>query len=126
VTTMNANDGRIDFESRARQVFDASVESLDGRTRSRLTQARHAALAETARRRSHAPRRGLVPLAAASVAVIAALLLWRPAPDAPKAPAPVDVEFEIALAGDDLDLVSEELGFYALVESQVAATGGVG
>ena len=35
-----------DFEKRAQEVLQESVSRLDGRTRSRLTQARHAALAQ--------------------------------------------------------------------------------
>lgn len=111
------------FERRARQAFDASVEALDGRTRSRLTQARHAALAQ-AGGRPGARWFGVAPLAGVSAALVAALLLWPRAPEIPPGNGTVDDEFEIALAGDDLDLVSEDLAFYALVETQAAGPGG--
>jgi negative regulator of sigma E activity len=67
-----------DFEKRTREVLEESTTRLDGRTRSRLTQARHAALEqlETPARRWW---RSYVPAgAAAAVAVLAVTLYVQP------------------------------------------------
>jgi hypothetical protein len=44
------NEPLTDFERNARRVLEESVARLDGRTRSRLNQARHAALEAVGRR----------------------------------------------------------------------------
>jgi hypothetical protein len=76
-----------DFERNARAVLQESVLRIDARTRSRLNQARHAALEAAA-----APRRGwwhsftLLPAAgAAAAALLVAVTLWhrQPAGDLP-------------------------------------------
>jgi hypothetical protein len=125
------------FEQRAREVFDASVDGLDARTRSKLNQARQAATAELERSRrpswlAWAPAGGL------AAAALVALLLWR-APGTPdaqvqqvqaqEAPAPGDNgdAVEILAAGEDLDLVSEDLEFYEFVAYATVESGnGVG
>lgn len=61
-----------DLEKRARQLFDESVENVDMRVRSRLTQARHAALAAAARPRA---RFMGVPIWPSAAGVCAAALL---------------------------------------------------
>ncbi len=117
---------RTEFEQRARELFDASVEGLDARTRSRLNQARQAATAEIERSR-RSPWLAWAPAGALAAAALVAVLLWRapgtndapsvqqaqvqqmPATDASGDPA------EILAAGDDLDLVSEDLEFYEFV-----------
>ncbi len=114
---MNVNDRDKDLESLARGVFDESVERLDGATRSRLTQARHAALAELAR-----PRLRLatwVPAGALAGAAVLAVMLWTQpgpgnAPEPALAAVPAD-DFEMLTMGEDLDLLDEDVGFYAWV-----------
>jgi hypothetical protein len=64
--------GTTDFEQQLRALLDESVQRVGGRARSRLTQARHAALAEAAR-----PRRWRLPLWPAAWG--AGRLLWMPA-----------------------------------------------
>jgi len=71
------SSSQSDLERRAREAFEASVEGLDARTRSRLNQARQAATAELGRsRRSRwvvwAPAGAL-----AAAALVAVLLVWR-------------------------------------------------
>jgi hypothetical protein len=63
------------FEKRAREVLDESAGRLDGRTLSRLTQARHAALAL---RDQPAPQwwRGFLPAGAATAAAVLAVMVW--------------------------------------------------
>ncbi|MGH8189251.1 MAG: hypothetical protein ACREUC_22030 [Steroidobacteraceae bacterium] len=104
-----------DLERKATALFDESVERLDGRTRSRLTQARNRAVDEL---RSGAVRRrwlrGPTGLAAAMV-VGAAVMLWagvsrNPVPGA----IPLD-DLEIVADADDLELL-QDVEFYAWLE----------
>ncbi len=63
------------FEKRTREVLEESTAKLDGRTLSRLTQARHAALAQ----RDQPVRqwwRGWVPAGAATAAAVLAVMFW--------------------------------------------------
>lgn len=100
------------FEARTRAAFDASVEALDGRTRSKLNQARQAALNElrTSAARPWRVGTALAGLSAAVLAVWIAVAQWTP-------PGPGE------LALDDMDLVAEaphlelleEVEFYAWV-----------
>ena len=69
------------FERNARAVLTESVLRIDARTRSRLNQARHAALAEAARpRRSFLRSFTLMPAAGAAAAVLVAVTLWHHQP----------------------------------------------
>lgn len=115
-------------ERRAREVFDASVAGLDAHTRSRLNQARQAATAELERAR--APLwRTWAPAGALAAAALVAVLLWR-APgtgteserQAQTVADPAD-PVEIIAAGDDLDLVTEDLEFYRWVALETTKAG---
>ena len=66
-----------DFEKRSQEVLEESVARLDGRTRSRLTQARHAALAQL-ERPARQWWRSYVPAGAAAAAVLAVMLYVQP------------------------------------------------
>lgn len=133
----NQNDQEQAFERRAREVFDASVDGLDARTRSRLNQARQQATAEIERSR-RSPWLSWAPAGALAAAALVAVMLWR-APVAPESPvqqtqvrqAPTQDEngdaAEMLAAGDDLDLVSEDLEFYEFVAEATDDSGnGVG
>lgn len=63
------------FENRTREVLEESTAKLDGRALSRLTQARHAALANSAER---SPRwlRTWVPAGAVAAAAVLAVMVW--------------------------------------------------
>jgi hypothetical protein len=102
------------MESRARQLFDESVERLDGPTRSRLTQARYAALAELGRRRL--PAGAWLPAGALAAAAVLAVALWS-GPGAGVGPAPVfaaaPADIELLTVADDLDMLGEDAEFYA-------------
>ena len=64
-----------DFEERTRAVLEESTRRLDGRTLSRLTQARHAAL-DTLQRPVR-PRWSLfIPAGAAAAAAVLAVVMW--------------------------------------------------
>lgn len=115
------------LEQRAREIFDASVDGIDARTRSRLAAARHAATAHLDRSRVRAWR-SWAPAGALAAAVIAAIVLWQapvgdaPVPQQARTAAAPDA-LELVAAGDDLELVSEDLDFYEFVEQQTGAAG---
>jgi hypothetical protein len=102
------NEDHSAFEHRARELLRDSVNDLDAATRSRLTQARHAALAtHSARRGDRRPAwftlRVLAPGGAVAAAALVAVLLWR----APSHP-PLN---ESGSALDDLELLADSDGY---------------
>jgi len=105
---MNESPDRpdADFEARSKATFDASLENLDGRTRSKLTQARAAALAELEQARTrprwltHAPAAGL-----AAAVVLSVMVGFWPRDDRPS---------ENGLPLDDFDLVADTESFEML------------
>ena len=108
------------LERRAREAFEASVARIDEDTRSRLCAARHAAVAGLESRRRPAWR-GWAPVAIAASAALVAVLLWRAPTESPQPVAGTGVtesmeELEMVAAGDDLDLVVEDIEFYAWLE----------
>ena len=70
-----SQDDHDSFENRSRELLAESTGKLDGRTRSRLTQARHAALAQRQERRS-LWWRSYLPAGAATAAAVLAVVLW--------------------------------------------------
>lgn len=76
------NEPLTEFERNARKVLEESVARIDARTRSRLNQARHAALeAGTARRPVWWRSLTLMPTAGAAVAaLLVAVVLWHREP----------------------------------------------
>jgi hypothetical protein len=63
------------FEKRTKEVLDESMAKLDGRTLSRLTQARHAALAQK-RHPARAWWLTWLPAGAATAAAVLAVVVW--------------------------------------------------
>jgi hypothetical protein len=107
-----------EFESRARAAFDGSVEALDGATRSRLTQARHRALAG---RKAPSAWPSLAVPAGAVAAAVLAVALWigrdvGPA-SAPQATVEQGEWLDLLAAGEDLELLGEDPEFYAWAAS---------
>ena len=64
-----------EFEKRTREVLEESTSRLDGRTLSRLTRARHAAL-ERAQRPARHWWRTYVPAGAAAAVAVLAVVMW--------------------------------------------------
>jgi ferric-dicitrate binding protein FerR (iron transport regulator) len=101
-----------EFEQHARTLLEGSVLRIDGRVRSRLNQARHAAIEEAARRPSFWRRFSLMPAASAvAAAVLVAFVLW---PHAHQGESGVEgthgtvEDLDLLADGDALDLVSDE------------------
>jgi hypothetical protein len=105
-----------DLEKRTREVLEESTARLDGRTLSRLTQARHAALDRLQRpvRRRWSL---LVPAGAAAAALLAVVIWGGRTPSEPTSP--VD-DMEMLADGDAPDFVDgEELEFYEWAAGEI-------
>jgi len=117
-------DGASGLERRTAALLEASAANLDGRVRSRLTQARHAALDE--RRRARARRAWLswAPAGAVAAAVLGVLLYVRQGPGLLPATAPAAAadDFELLADADGMQL-AEDAGEYEYYEWAVAAAG---
>jgi len=112
---MSPESEKDSFEKRTRELLDESTARLDGRTQSRLTQARHTAL-DRLERPSRFGWRTLVPAGAAAAVAMLAVLMWRP--DAPAVPtahveSPVeDLELLTDAEAPDFAEAGEDLEFY--------------
>lgn len=118
------------FERSARAVLEESVLRIDGRTRSRLNQARHAALEAASRPRPAWWRSlSMMPAAgAAAAAVLVAFTLWHQQPAGELAV--VDSQhsavedLDLLADGEALDLVEQGDGsFYEWAAAQNEANG---
>lgn len=124
---MVSNREDAEFEKRAKDVFDESVAGLDGHTQSRLTRARHAALAELAvsrgQRLETLMRRWWLPAAGVATVALAAVLVMFNMNAGTGEP-----RFAAALVAEDIDLLSnpvdlellEDMEFYAWLDSEAA------
>jgi hypothetical protein len=130
---MSERDGtnQHDVERRTKRIFDESVAGVDAATRSRLTQARHRALQEL-KPAGPGLRWQLIPAGALAAAALAAFLLFgRGGPPEVGLQVSAD-DLEMLLGDEELEMLDEEIEFYAWLEEQPeftapAATGdGVG
>lgn len=122
------------LERASRELLCASADAVDGRVRSRLTQARHAALAELAAgagaRPFRVPGRWL-PAGALAAAAVLAVAVWvaRPVagPGAPLADAIASEDVEMLASTEGPELYADDADFYEWAGSDVAtASGGEG
>jgi hypothetical protein len=90
------------FEERSRTLFDASVDNVDMRVRSRLTQARYAAIEAAARPRRFFRRPWFPSAAGITAAALLAVALWLGAPLASHVPTAADPQASL----EDLDIVA--------------------
>ncbi|MBC7983902.1 MAG: hypothetical protein H7Y02_08615 [Candidatus Obscuribacterales bacterium] len=113
------------FEARTRAVLRDSAEHLDAATRSRLTQARYAALAAVERGNSVRRSQWLMPAGVAAAAVFALILATGPLrsdrdqsdPMLAAQPAEADLDdLELIASEDSLELY-REIEFYAWLDS---------
>jgi hypothetical protein len=116
--------GQSPFEARSRELFQESVEVMDMRVRSRLTQARHAALdaAAAAQRRPWWLRTGTwIPAAGVTAAALLGAVLWFGLPTgnhgltAADQPSLEDLDMVASTdegAGDALEMLQNDLDFY--------------
>lgn len=108
------------FERHAKRAFDDSVAGIDAATRSRLTQARHRALAELTGRRGVSWRSSLVPAGVlAATALVAWLTVWQAPPTTDSSLQATSLgDLEILLGEEELEMLDEELEFYGWLEEQ--------
>ncbi len=130
---MSPQDERpLDLEEQARALLAESVTRIDGRVRSRLNQARHAAVAEGARagQRPAFLRSFLLMPTAGAVAAVAlvAMVLWQ---HQPEGTLPVNEggltameDLDLIADGDGLDMVEDSDGsFYEWAAAQSDSSG---
>jgi hypothetical protein len=115
---------RDSFEERAHALFNDSVEGLDFAMRSRLTQARNAALeAAAARRRPWFLRIGvLTPAAGVTAAAVLGAFLWLGSPLSQHAVTVADGQANLEVldlvasvdegSGDAMDMLQDDIEFY--------------
>lgn len=107
-----ADESLTQFERNARVVLEEGVRRIDARTRSRLNQARHAALARTrTRRRAWWGSFTLMPAAGAvAAALLVAVVLWHREPQGTPPLAldgqhPAVEDMELLTDNDSIDLI---------------------
>jgi hypothetical protein len=105
------DDERAEFERRARELLDESTERLDARVRSRLTQARAAAIEVARGSRGGFSWRLWIPAGALAGAAALAVLLWSGTPQSPATPT-------LAIRGslEDIDILVTDESFELLEE----------
>lgn len=110
------------IEERSRELFDASVERLDARTRSRLNQARQRALEEVKKGSTRRYWLG-VPLGGLAAAALIALVLIRGGgesgvPQQESGNLPLD-DFDIVADADSFEMI-QDVEFYSWLAEQAA------
>lgn len=106
------------MEEHSKALFDASVDNLDGRTRSALTRARHAALAELEHSKRPLMWRVLGPVGGVIAAAFVLLVLFAPLRYTPTSVEGSTMPFEdydIVAETDDLEML-QDLEFYAWLD----------
>jgi hypothetical protein len=103
-----------EFEKRTRVLLEDSVSRVDGRVRSRLNQARHAALdAMPSKRRSFLQHEWLTLSGTVAAAALLAVVLWTRTPDT-QLPVVADAtqtsfdDLDLLADADALDLIEED------------------
>lgn len=108
-----------ELERRAKEQFDRSVGALDAATRSKLTQARHRAVSELDAARPSWQWSWAPVGAVASAAVVAWLMFGHGRPNVEPNVQPVSLaDLDIVLGDDELEMLDEDLDFYAWLEGQ--------
>ena len=110
------------LERRAQELLRASADALDGNIRSRLTQARSAAIEEARKARARFAWRTLVPAGALAGAAALAFLLWSGVPRAPGPATPHNSfeDIDLIVTSESFELL-EDLEFYEWVATTDAA-----
>jgi hypothetical protein len=121
------------FEERSRKLFLESVDGMDFATRSRLTQARSAALAAASARRPWFSRAGVLAPAGVSAAAALGAFLWLGSPLGPHAVTVADgpsnfedlelVASSDEASGDALDMLQDDIEFYDWADKAAANSG---
>ena len=127
---MNEQPPESGLEARSRDLFHDSVDALDMRVRSRLTQARHAALEAAAARKPWFLRlRVWTPAAGVTAAVLLGATLWFGMPHGNLGPMSADqpnledldrVASSDEGSGDAMEMLQNDLDFYDFADKAAA------
>ncbi len=126
----NIEARHLRLAARSREVLDESVMRLDGRTLSRLNQARHAALAKRREPRLLASWRAFAPGGALAAALVIGIVMFAARPDT-QAPSVLPItgngELELLVDNEVLELAAtgDELEFYEWAALEAAGDGAV-
>lgn len=102
------------FAEKAKQLFDESVEGLDGQTRSRLNRGRQAAL--DALKTGRPVWVQWAPAAGVAAAAVVAIVLWTGSPPVDElTPEASAADFEILLTEDSFEMLGD-LEFYSWID----------
>ena len=119
------SEPRGSFEERSRALFLESVDGMDFALRSRLTQARNAALEAAARRPSWFARFGVLGPAGVTAAAVLGAFLWLGSPLGQHAATVADgsnlEDLELVAStdessGDAMDMLQDDIEFYDWAE----------
>ena len=115
-----------DFERQSRALFQDSVDGLDMRIRSRLTQARHAALATAAGRAPRARWMTWAPVSGAAAALVLGVTLWMGQGSSDRLLATTDggsgfEDLEMVASNDQLELLQDDIEFYDWIDKPPAS-----
>jgi hypothetical protein len=116
-----------EFERRSKALFDASVDNVDMRIRSRLTQARHAALEAAAPHRSARSRwLFLGPAFGAAAALVLGVALWVGHSTSDGLTAMSDSrpgieDLDLVASNDQMELLQDDIEFYDWVDKAPAS-----
>lgn len=122
------NDNELTpLERRSRELFNDSVANLDAHTRSRLNQARQAALQATEHRKHRFAMRWLVPTGSVAALALVAMvsMQFMRSPTAPVQSGSGLEDMELVASADELELLQNDVEFYDWFDSPDAqATAG--
>jgi len=122
---MNDQSNNDELAAKAKDVFDDSVERLDGAALSRLNQGRHAALEGLANAEVSAQWRRWLPAGGVAAVALVSVMVLR-GPEVENIPGEVTADFEILLEGESLEMY-QDLEFYSWIdEAEREANGNVG
>jgi hypothetical protein len=124
----DANDGLDALERHSRELLRSSADALDARVRSRLNQARHAAIVELGTTRPFRVPGRWLPAGALAAAAVLAVAVWvaQPAavPGATLADAMVAEDAEMLASTEGPELYADDADFYEWAGSDAAAAAG--
>ena len=124
------SEPRDSFEERSRALFLESVDGLDFALRSRLTQARNAALDAATRRPSWFSRFGVLAPAGVTAAAVLGAFLWLGSPLGQHAATVADgsnlEDLELVAStdessGDAMDMLQDDIEFYDWAEKAASS-----
>jgi hypothetical protein len=115
-----------DLERRSRELYEESIDAIDMRTRSRLTQARHAALAAADGAASRPRWLSLAPVYGAAAALVLGVAIWMHHSPSDKLNAMADgrssiEDLEMVASNDQLEFLQDDPEFYEWADKSDAA-----